>query len=241
MLPTEIYYEIFRYLRPNERMILNEVDCIKLYYQNFVKTTIWPKLFKSLTYCNPKCGIISNITFNLQIIEDNYYYYQVDSIRTHRYIDTFYSNTFCVFDYTNITLTTNKETIIDLPFYEEDNNKVLSHFIILGKNISKIELHDCNGFVYHNFYLTQDIVKFKLPDISMFMDYKIKIYADSVNKVYGKEYLIDDDVIESLRITYHMKIETYQNHKIHKYLLCSDGLTSFCQTYNKYMQYPHGF
>lgn len=239
MLPTEIYYEIFQYLRPCERMILNEVQC----YQSFVKSIIWPKLFKSLTYCNPKCGIISNITFNHQTKKEFNY------LRTYRYIDTFYSNTFCVFDYTNITSTTGKETIIELPFYEnEKENKVLSHFIILGKNITKIELLDCNGVVYYNFYLKKDIVKFKLSDICMplidwvGLQYIIKVYADSINKVYSKEYLIDNDVINSLRIPYHMKIETYQNHKIHKYLLCC-GMTGFCRTFDKSIiyRYPHGF
>ncbi|MGL5934909.1 MAG: hypothetical protein ACRCZI_04725 [Cetobacterium sp.] len=207
MITTEIYYEIFRYLRPNERMILNEIDCIKLYYQNFVKSFIWPKLFKDLRpngfrSCN-RPDSVNEIKFETQ-------------------------RGFTIIKELNI----NEFSILECDQINEVETGLISHFIILGKNITKVELYDCHGIVDKQFFLKKDIVAVLPQDTcfmsSQFSKIKIKVYADSVNKIFAKKYFLkNDDFITLMNNAITFDTFIYNESKIHMFLIHSEGICYF--------------
>lgn len=65
-LPFEIWLEILEYISPRDRIKLLHIDCIKPLYVQFVKTIIWPKIFKDLRLrVNGEVGF-SNDDINLK-------------------------------------------------------------------------------------------------------------------------------------------------------------------------------
>ena len=176
-LPVDIIIEIFKCMRSSERILVADKHSIlKRWHKIFVKTIVWTRLFRTLrpngskTRINTDKVLFGNISINPNNTE------------------------FFISEY--------KPSKDNKSIYRFGYNKDihgLDQFIILGKNITKIELFSIyNGghTISRQFFLKKDIAKFK-PHESFIpisnVIFEMKIYADSIDRVFAKTYHFGDE------------------------------------------------
>lgn len=198
-MPPEIYFEIFKYLSPKERIIFGSCsDETKRIHENFVKYIIWPKLFKAL---RPRVNIeVDEVEFNnesdeISDIKFKFHNFIINEIEMKIINETY-------------PIEYNENGDIFTKLYEIDtkNSRALSNLIILGKNITKVEMrtdyYSSYSIICRKFYLKKDIVKFDFGVILPYIFVQchkiyIKIYG-SVDKVFVKEYTIDKNCTDTI-------------------------------------------
>lgn len=183
-LPTEIMFKIFEYMRPSDRIdFISKNKNLQPVYNSFIKTCIFPKLFKALRPNGMKTYFSKNKIYDVKFSKNNDDKYVFDKL-----INT----TFEIVEY--------KPHDYIIP----RSGNGLDHFIIIGKNITKVEFIFDEYSGYSCYYLKSDIVKFKpnkfcIPYTSTsYINIRLKIYADSIDKIFAKEYIFEYDTCDFL-------------------------------------------
>lgn len=173
-LPVEIIFMIFERTQSIERQILSKCNRIlNKCHVKYIEKYIFPKLFRDL----------SSKSYNLRKFIKNYENKENDLI----------------FKQVNIgyvlTGIRNKFSFID-----EIKNNVLNssslynaidYIIILGRNITKVEIYTGLRVIYKKHCFSTNILKIKPSDICFLLHslnevFNIRVFSDKTNKIYAK-------------------------------------------------------
>lgn len=199
-LPIDIIYIVLDNLNSANRVKFSKINKkTKDIHHNYVRSCLFPKLFKNLVYSNLKKYTDGKADGNVNIEYNN----EDGGIILEKLESTMFTVLERKHNYTILKKGKTDEHIYSLP----DINLCISsnYFIIIGKNIKTVIIGTQNYVLYKSHYLGNDVVKFKPIDNSIIYhaawayDIVITVVADKIYKVYEKVNIFKNSDVDFLQ------------------------------------------